>query len=502
MKDRWAPLDSVITTDVEPLTLPNIVSGIGIARAAPNQPLLAAAADVVVEVVEEEMIESAVSFLQTDLSRLQQEDTLLQILFPSVSLQVRNYAAGTPPYIALQHLQAGLQYDFEQLDVTFPYAMRQIGRLDSQSVQVIEEGEYWLERYQQGNFNPPVLPNSTATDPFPVNEWLTFMNSAIGLSPGQPIHPVAIRQLQATGTLRNLCHWWAGLVAPPDAPLGTHLWRMPEAYVNGLRSYHRFILELRGSGQWQRGIPSYLQAYLDFRTAFLTEVQKLDAEAVLQAIIDFRYNQGNPKVQRQGLIKIAEELAFDQHPFLMLMGNLALEKDEHSFQQMLRQVYLPHTNFAALRKNKKTFLLMAFGGINGGWEQGLGPVSKSKGWHASIALSAGPALSIGTGKYAHTFLLQIVDLGAPFSFLVRDADEISSGQFPDRINLETTLSPGFGYFFGLKNAPLSLGANASLVNNARQVQGIDMDVVRINIGLYVDFPLMTIAQKRYLSTHK
>lgn len=107
-------------------------------------------------------------------------------------------------------------------------------------------------------------------------------------------------------------------------------------------------------------------------------------------------------------------------------------------------------------------------------------------------------MSFGTGKLSHTFLLQILDLGAPFSFLINEVDEVEHGKFPDKINLEAMVTPGAGYFLGLKNTPISIGLNAALVNNARQTNGVDTDVLRINVGLYLDFPLLTIKQYRPL----
>jgi hypothetical protein len=228
----------------------------------------------------------------------------------------------------------------------------------------------------------------------------------------------------------------------------------------------------------------------------------LDAEQILSAIANLRYHNKSKSAQHKALMNIAEELALYNHPLLLLLGNLAVQDDLDSFQKVLKEIYLPHASFSSLRKNKRTYLLMGYAGLHSGMETSLHPDRNMKGLHTAMGICAGPALSMGTGKYAHTFLLQIIDLGAPFSFLIKDAEDIRSGQFPEKINLEAFVSPGAGYFLGLKNSPLSLGLSAAMVNNGRtDPGGQETDILRFNLGLYLDFPIYTLGQVRHSFTH-
>ncbi|WP_282774998.1 hypothetical protein [Phaeodactylibacter xiamenensis] len=461
--------------------------------------------ELLINAIEEEAIESAVGIIKTELQQLQETDTLVHILFPNVSRQILNYSTGMPASVALQHFKAALAVDYQQLDARFPYALQQTGRLSSQSTRIIEEGEYWLDRYWQGHIDPPVFPGDNDETSFPVNSWLSFLNEAFEVSANQPLHPITIKRLQESGRVARLCHWWAGLYAPGLSAPSEIMDNLPDNYVQGMISYHRFVRNTRRAN-WNIRRPEllqdFIQTFLDLRGCFLSVEDALDAEQILSAIANLRYHNKSKSAQHKALMNIAEELALYNHPLLLLLGNLAVQDDLDSFQKVLKEIYLPHASFSSLRKNKRTYLLMGYAGLHSGMETSLHPDRNMRGLHTAMGICAGPALSMGTGKYAHTFLLQIIDLGAPFSFLIKDAEDIRSGQFPEKINLEAFVSPGAGYFLGLKNSPLSLGLSAAMVNNGRtDPGGQETDILRFNLGLYLDFPIYTLGQVRHSFTH-
>lgn len=498
--------DSVTRVTSKTSPLPQ-VKKLLLPRPQPPAPLwLKVADDLLVNAVEEEAIETAVQMIKTELQKLKETDTLIHILFPEVSRQIQNYSARMPATLAIQHFKAALIMDYQQLDARFPFALQQMGRLDSQSVQIIEEGEYWLDRYWQGHIEPPVFADDAPSSlSFPVNNWLTFLNGAFNITADQPLHPIAVRQLRERGRLTQLCNWWAGLNATATTFSPALLNDLPYKYAQGMISYHQFIRNARiqtGTSPRADLLKDYIKTFLDLRGCFLSPKDALESEQILNAIANLRYNSKSKPAQHKALMGIAETLELDNHPLVLLLGNLALQDDLDDFQQTLKEIYLPHASFSSLRKNKRTYLLMGYAGLHSGLETSLHPDRNLKGLHTAMGICAGPAVSIGTGKFAHTFLLQLIDLGAPFSFLIKDAAEIRSGQFPETINLEAVLSPGAGYFLGLQNTPLSLGLSAAMVNNGRtDPSGLETDILRFNLGLYLDFPIYTLAQIRHSFTH-
>jgi hypothetical protein len=517
--EQWLSLDTLtiyaptLVTDsvTRPIPKSNPISQIRelplSSQPQPPAPLwLKVADDLLVNAIEEEAIETAVQMISAELQKLKETDTLIHILFPTVSHQIQNYSERMPAALALQHFKAALIMDYQQLDARFPFALQQMGRLDSQSVQIIEEGEYWLDRYWQGHIEPPVFAGDAPGNPsFPVNNWLTFLNSAFNVTADQPLHPIAIRQLRERGRLTQLCHWWAGLNATATTFSPDLLGDLPYKYAQGMISYHHFIRNARiqtGTSGRADLLRDYIKTFLGLRGCFLSAEDALASEQILNAIADLRYNSKSKPAQHKALMGIAESLALDNHPLILLLGNLALQDDLDDFQQTLKEIYLPHASFSSLRKNKRTYLLMGYAGLHSGLETSLHPERSLKGIHTAMGICAGPALSIGTGKYAHTFLLQFIDLGAPFSFLIKDAENIRSGQFPETFNPEAIFSPGAGYFLGLSNTPLSLGLSAAIINNGRtDPNGLETDILRFNLGLYLDFPIYTLAQARHSFTH-
>lgn len=123
-------------------------------------------------------------------------------------------------------------------------------------------------------------------------------------------------------------------------------------------------------------------------------------------------------------MNIVEELVFYNYLFLFLLGNFVVQDDLDSFQKVLKEIYFLYVSFFSFRKNKWIYFLMGYVGLYFGMEISFYLDCNMRGFYIVMGICVGLVLSMGIGKYVYIFLLQIIDFGVLFFFLIKDVEDI------------------------------------------------------------------------------
>ncbi len=439
------------------------------------------------KVIEEEAIDLAVHYLEKELHRFKSVDTLFDDLFPSVSGLLENYNSNQASSLFLHHLHRGLRSDLESFGFNVLTALHDVGEINraqydlsvviQNRLQYFDRPASWLNISYHGN----------SAD---VWEHAFMVNKAAGFTEGVLPSSGALDWLEEKEIADAFMRWKSLEGDGVDRP------EYVSNYFEGWAHLESFLLGVYQTGQPEISRNDFVRALISWGKGGLTPSEALEVASLLELIADFEVNfklKGDNAATV--LVDMAALLGMDDHPVLLMLLHLAVQAEPESFNRTLTSLYIPHTNYQALRKKRGTLLLMAYLGAAVGYESILSAENNpGAGLHLSTGLLAGPGFILGNKGWSHGFFLQVIDVGAPFSLLVNDLGAEGKGSFNEQIQLESMVSPGLGYFLGIKNIPASIGLSMSFQADGRQLGEAYENTHRINLGLYMDFPVFTIKQ--------
>lgn len=448
------------------------------------------AADILEEIIEEEVIDLAVHYLEAELQKFAEVDSLFEALFPKVSQLLARYSSTRASSVFLHHLHKNMQSDLDELGSGFLEVLHRKGKLNREQ---FELGLFIRNRLRHFNFDGSWLNIAYHARPTPALSFAFMLNRNLGLPAGSLPGPGLLGWLETNG-IPDFYRRWMQLGAEQKALYDNSA--MVDRYFEGWEFFENFLLNVSNTGRPDLYRDDYIQAFLAWGRGDLTPAELGELEEVLQIISDFEIDFRQKKLDLSGIVfDMAALLGLQEYPTLMMIAHLAMQPEEQEFKRSLASVYIPHSNYQSLRKEKTTLLVMAYLGAGVGYESILSKDNNpGAGLHLSTALLAGPGVIFGTGGWSHTLFLQMLDIGAPFSMIISDLGGGSRNSFNEKIQLESMVSPGISYLLGIKNIPVSVGLGMSIQADGRQLGDGYENTHRINLGIYMDIPVFTVKQ--------
>lgn len=178
---------------------------------------------------------------------------------------------------------------------------------------------------------------------------------------------------------------------------------------------------------------------------------------------------------------------------LAFISNLASINNTEDMENLLTANALPIGGASIKRHSKLNVSFNGYVGLTGGTEWAL--ASQQTQIKPNLGLAAPIGISV-TGNNHLTYFFSVLDLGSIVNQRFgNDTNSYSNFKF------EHFFTPGLGFFYNLKNMPLTLGFHGNYIPNLRNIKyenngaiiaESNVSVFRFNFSVLVDIPFFTL----------
>ena len=179
------------------------------------------------------------------------------------------------------------------------------------------------------------------------------------------------------------------------------------------------------------------------------------------------------------------------------LNDISLSSTPEDVEKAIDAFALPVGSSSLKERAKSYYAINAFPGITGGFE-----FSDNQDRATNIGFTAPIGIYIqpwGSGKKGSSFgfFLPIIDIAAPVRLRLDDNSDTET--LPD-FNFNDIFSPGFYAVYGFRNSPFTINLGGQYGPKLRDIADgnnelTSVDSYRINLGLTIDIPLVTLSGK-------